>query len=516
MSNKITSEEFDQLVNEWLERLSIHIGDIVNQKRTPILIALSRKMPRFIDWVKTSGRYEKAICLNEFEITTELALPFILCGKNSDSLEFIIVDDIIIHGSTLRNVSNCLYYITKRKPRVSCIVLHENAAIPDSVTVQDILEMEHLSQGEVDSFVKFVANIVEKHQLPLDLEFPIFRTKSDIPNSEIEKKWSELTKIVETNSCTSYQIGGLEGDRICIVPNTSNFNIYVPDFTKFRFYKKKANTGITSIMLEVFAPTILNEFMLTATNQDLFTADKYNELWNNTTLDIRRKITELRKESSPECFDVTVNYTRSLCVWANYILSFSYYKFLKSNLDSEQNLNNLLEGYKISLENLRLVLGNEIAISVLETLESILDSSDDMNVVQQVSGKVPDSFAPEELESTLNALKGKLSSEAKHIEHVMSGIIRFQHYSNDLFSTSPFNFKRIFFGESTESFYQSLSSPYLDKNFDDQKKLKLLNQWIDEKIDSGVIVPKFERIGMDDGAIIWRRFFHAGLNRLTS
>ncbi|MDE7100286.1 MAG: hypothetical protein K2O05_00345, partial [Anaeroplasmataceae bacterium] len=362
MPEIIISEEFIQQVKDWWIKLFTHIKETQDQGKKPILIALSRKMPRFIEWFKSAKEFEDGPdrnILNDLEITTELALPFILCGedKNSDLLEFIIVDDIIIHGSTLRNISNCLYYVTKRIPYVSCIALHKKASIPKSVNVQNLVGMKQLSQQEVDEFVKTVAKIVETNQLPIDLEFPIFRTESDITSDEVEKKWDELSKIEDTDSCTSYQVGDL-GNRICIIPKTGNFNIYVPDFTKFRFYKKEADAGNPShIQLEVFAPTILNEYMLTSTTQELFTADMYKKLWEDTTSDIRKKIADLRKESSPECFDVTVNYTRSLCVWANFILSFCYYKFYKSKLESEQGLKDILKGYEISQENLRLILG---------------------------------------------------------------------------------------------------------------------------------------------------------------
>ncbi len=248
--------------------------------------------------------------------------------------------------------------------------------------------------------------------------------------------------------------------------------------------------------------------MLTSTTQELFTADMYKKLWEDTTSDIRKKIAELRKESSPECFDVTVNYTRSLCVWANFILSFCYYKFYKSKLESEQGLKDILKGYEISQENLRLILGYEIVDNVITTLSSILESNDDMNFVQQVFGKVPDSFAPEELEQMLNTLKGHLYVESKQARSTLVQIIDFQHYSNVIFSEAPFCFRKLFFGETYESLIQSLS-PF--EKLDD--KYVFVNEWVDESIDSGVIVPKYERIKLEDGAIVWRRYFHAGLNR---
>ena len=103
MSKIIISEKFIQQVKDWWIKLFTHIKETQDQGKKPILIALSRKMPRFIEWFKSAKEFEDGPdrnILNDLEITTELALPFILCGedKNSDLLEFIIVDDIIIHG----------------------------------------------------------------------------------------------------------------------------------------------------------------------------------------------------------------------------------------------------------------------------------------------------------------------------------------------------------------------------------------------------------------------------------
>lgn len=124
--------QFVHLVNIWWTNLEHMISAIHARGNKPVLIALSRKMPRFMDWFREKFCKETGIdldlsILDKVELTTELAIPFIWANDETDNLEFIILDDIIIHGTSLRYVAGDLHFLTNRKSHVSCIMRRMNA-----------------------------------------------------------------------------------------------------------------------------------------------------------------------------------------------------------------------------------------------------------------------------------------------------------------------------------------------------------------------------------------------------
>lgn len=78
MESVTDSVLFDEKIRAWWEELYLNLSVILDDHHTPVIVALSRKMPRFIEWFKRNYAYLEGVdLLDSIEITSELAIPFI-------------------------------------------------------------------------------------------------------------------------------------------------------------------------------------------------------------------------------------------------------------------------------------------------------------------------------------------------------------------------------------------------------------------------------------------------------
>ena len=81
----------------------MHLYDDMHSSYTDIVIALSRKGPRMLEYLRIYNS------LKEFSFTTEHALPFIfeqISNNRDKKYRIFIVDDAIYFGSTIQNLYN--------------------------------------------------------------------------------------------------------------------------------------------------------------------------------------------------------------------------------------------------------------------------------------------------------------------------------------------------------------------------------------------------------------------------
>lgn len=503
--------EFKELweahIRSWWSSLVSQINDAKEKGKRPILIALSRKMPRFISWFRQIYNdpelEEGPRLLDEVELTTELAIPFIFDYSEVDNnnIEFLIIDDIIIHGTTLKSVANDLKFLTGYKPSVYCISRHKRAVIPDSVSnIEDVNQMPKLDQEKVDDFVDFNAEIVETYQLPIDLEFPIFITQS----GNCENLWNNLVQ--DAISKEDEYVFGTEKNRLCKVYSFSLDNEYKCDFKKIRFYYKKPND---SIALAVFAPTVFPEYVLTSQDIRLFKNEAFQSIWDKTTTDIRRQIMEFSlNDSSGIRTNIKVNYIRSLCVWANYLLSLSF--FIANKRKQDDSFGTEMNKFTLDKGNLALLIGKDMSDTVYDDLLRLIETGATSGVISGMNeGVAPNDFAPEAFKNRMEVEKGKILIDSHSPEEILEKIFQFQHYANPEFAHPQFAFERLFFGETYSSLEHALFPFYQNG-----ENIMKMNEWIDRKIDEGCVVPKYERVLSSSGEILWRRYFHPGLKQI--
>lgn len=490
---------FDEKVREWWDALYFHILDIREDGRTPIIVALSRKMPRFIDWFKNNySQLEGVQILDEVEVTSELAIPFIFAYDNVSEKDFILVDDVMIHGDTmvqtalelkllLSNASNSEKANTGLK--ISVVATHHDAGI---IAHKD----GTLRQEEIDVLVDDVSKAIGD-DLPIDFEFPIFVSRQRINSEAFNRRLESVFK----KECSSLDAECLNDSvRLCdLSKGLICFNkeavadIADVDFLKCRFFDKK-----DTIAFEIFSPAVLSGYDLTE-RSELYSNQIYQRLWNSST----KKVTDTFRnaKSSEEMMAAIIlrkSFERSLCVWANYLLAISVYnKILADGIDSE-----FPRDFALSKKELSWILGRKLTEIIWNDLESIIMHKEISAIAQTEIDGVPTVYCPDEFKSMIESTKGRLVVESSSAEEMLSGVFKIQHYTNPVFTKSVF--RRYNIGETYMSLWDMMNRFVKDS---DEK----IHNWIDGMIDNGRIIPRYAVVQGANGMNYWRRFFHTGI-----
>lgn len=497
--------------------------DSLSTGRLPVLIALSRKMPRFIEWFQqiyspnANDNFNTEI-LEKTEITTEIAIPFICLNEDTNDYDFIILDDLIIHGKTLSVTSELLFELTGRIPRMSCIAMLNSLTIRPNIEIEDFFRIPGLSQEEIDRFAEEISEIVEQYQLPVDMEFPVFTSLAndgfyDNLMSNIEYAESEIEN--STRKCGGSYLIGNGKDKISIDLTISDSAGEDTDFSKVRFYKKSNDRFV----FEVFSPMILAESLLTSEFATPFSdaidfsdpLKLFEKLWQESTQSIRKHYNEIGLGDNPSELPLTVakrELARSLTVWANYLFSFS--TFIKNQCEIFQSYD--LSSVELSKSDLTLLIGKSVANIVYPQLHKCMKEGYYVVSNRAKPADAPLYIYPEHLKKLFKSNKIIALIESDSVEEVAERIFKYMHYTNpDIVeenSTGRMNHNRIIIGET----YNSLSNaliPFYMETF----HTKSLHAWVDQQIDAGRIIPKYNRVVDSDGNPHWRRFFHAGIRK---
>lgn len=497
---------FNQLVTDWWNSLEKKLTDAATQGKEVVLIALSRKMPRFLCWFKNhfhlfSQNPDSKNILDNVELTTELAIPFIFTERSLEKIEFIILDDIIIHGTSLTSVADELFFLSQRKPRMSCIVRLDKAKSPNNIPLSDFDNIPVVSEEEANKFSDCLSKIVSDNQLPIDMEFPVFKIrKQGLTGNEIS---NIIEKFLQSEEHKNYisKIYPTGNGRFAIdFKHKANVGLNV-DFAKVRFFRKESK-----VVFEVINPLVFSGDDIRSTSSKIFPHEFYQAIWERTTIKIRVLLREGTVNQNLIPDSVKDNFTRSLAVWVNYLYSVSS---LAKNIDNIIP-KDLLNYIALSTYDLSLILGkgmSDIAVPMIKTL--IVTKDYCVSLKDSVSGALS-WFAPDSFYNDILALKRMSAIIKEKAENVYEGIFKFQHYSNPKFSNRYRAFERLFFGETFDSLLEALYP-----GFDEKDNTIPLRAWIDENIDEGYIVPKYERQRSVSGEITyWRRYFHAGIRKL--
>ncbi len=495
-------------VELWAYRLFSIIEDIENRGYKPMLIALSRKMPRFLDWVietRANGVLPSNIvnAISDVELTTELAIPFIFQSTDTSKYEFIILDDIIIYGSTLRNVSDDLYLLTNKESHVSCILRRKNTGYVRRVIQEEYNDIPETDEKEVESFIDSISTIVEEKQLPIDLEFPIFSIEEDEKHA-YSKMVESIVKESFTHGIKTYGIGK-RGTRFSMNLTSRDTVGSNNDFSKFRFFQKVGKNNSKSLTFEVISPMVIAKSDLLSLSQNLFEEDAYERIWSLTTYGIRFYLYTLTPTENFLKWDILkTNFTRTLCVWASYLYSLSTYIKNASKI-IPQNLRNKV---MLRYEDLELVMGKVEASSIYPVLVSLIDNEIVALSFKDKVSDLPASFSPRAFENELQTNKILSAFLSESITEIFTDIFKYQHYSNPKFSNKFISYERPFFGESYDSLEESYKTHFVGPEY-----YIALHQWVDENIDMGYVVPKYEVVISKSGTLYWKRYFHPGIRK---
>lgn len=504
---------FQIAVNRWSESLSKQVAIYREAGRKVYIIALSRKMPRFFDWLEKEMHTPEVIRLfelintDEVEITTEYALPLIHDINSVDESKpaGIIADDAIIFGATANKVATQWLALSGEVPYLTALFRSDRGIISQSLESDYSIGMSRMSFGTLSKNMKEISMKIMSSSLPVDMEYPIIHISkpyADVKafiNKSFPLEWRRyvVKSSLTENSDESFTI--LLED--CGKDGLSN------DFAKIRLFKKP-----NGCCLEIISPASIRVDNLF--DVDLFANtekkdDIYNELWqyvynkifsNNEPSENNNEgnKTFLRKIANHACLS-------SLAIWAEYLISFSTFINFRHYLLLDVN------DMQIDKHDIKLILGSESADYVVEQL-NLINYTCHVNCGQTTEVAFDGYYtSSQDLRPTYLREITKSLNHGASLKANLDALFMVSHYSGDIFTKIPPHdfFSHHCFGES----YDSLVSLLSGYNDDETDKLMLIHQWIDMRIDESSISPKFALVSGSDKWLYVRRFFLCGSNQ---
>lgn len=488
----------------WLISLTNFLKKNISASIPVVVIALSRKMPRFIEYIKENHTSDLVPQLSELlsdpicTYTTEHAIPFIF-KKYSPNTEILILDDIIVTGATLSNVCDEVYQITKIKPYY--ISIWKCGSIQDLSTGRHVEGYTPISvsKEEVNDILLGVSKCLKSNGLPIDMEFPILHTD-----------YSEVFEPIRTlmlEKCPDCRCYGNEYSFTMLEESEIN-RMFNNDFAKIRVFKGSHDTRIVG-----YAPNVLSEYEIG--KNSLFTNEDYSSLWSEilgNTIKINFNPDDIIL-SDEENLRAKVYHRRykSLTVVANYLFSLS----MLIRHKQEYVVNN----EKLSLDSydLQLLIGPKLSNAILPKLTDFFKTGSNSQSLHHTVNTPPyltpydyeeDEFMDYDMERFAAVFSADDSSE------VVLNVFR---ASYDMFNQDEDQIEKIrwngagniYYLESFQSFFQL---PIIGSS--EKLSEKNINQEIDNLIDEGKIIPVYERTGDNDDPLVepayWRRYFKAG------
>lgn len=505
----------DQSVKEWWMKLCTRIGSIKKDEKRVVIVALSRKMPRFFKWVKDVFLKEQGegLCsfdiVEECEMITEHAIPFVVNARKTDS-EYIIVDDTIIYGETMRSAADLIYATTKQEPYISSIFVSNRFSTLPNARMEDISQCSLLEDSALLESLRYIAERNIEVALPLDVEYPILYFKKEA--SYLRDKAFFLNdsyiKGINAEEGRFYKIVYSEGydklntrlNNYTLISNKKLEEDYNNDFAKVRFFESLTEEQIKVV---AYAPNVLAQSAIN--KDDLFINPIYKDIWKDildgvksTSYSTKSMLVEGR---IGDCLN------RSLTVFANYLFSLSTFirtwneKFLKSTQ------------VMLDKKDLQLILGSEYADKVYDRICTII-SQREVSPSKRRRMVLPPYICSSNVEEQyeMNRILAFMRNR-EDVEKLIKEVFVFQHFSEgitkELKLPSGIKNPKVKYGETFDSLLSLYSFFGLAQQQKEQAEM-LINRWIDTHIDEGTVVPKYDCVRDSQGIPFWRRHFTAG------
>lgn len=503
------TKNFEKVLADGMEALLDAILVVRKKNVEPILLTVSRRMPHVLFWYKyaLASENQKKI-LDETEIITEIALPFINFHPKGKNFEIIIVDDVVSSGQTIEYVIQ-LAKDMSGVDSLSVFVFYADESqfkcrIPN-IHISIFYKINNLD--EKAALRNFISTIIAA-TLPIDVTYPLLYVEgaaSKLPLNEVKdyvrdprsKQIENYEVLIDYETgLTSVTKGSIEKGNhnisyTSLLPSEIS-NSLNNDFAKIRVYDRLGEHIIVP-----YAPNILSDSDLR--NTDLFENKKYKEIWNIVLAHISPEhfySDKSEKDVSLSMERIENRSYRSLVAMANYLYSLSSFNRIMSVRKEEDILT-----VRIKAEDLTLIIGSYLTSLiqhlVMQIIAEKLVSPRVHRKITVTDTLIPDSYLPdyefskymvmdeEDLERDLlailkNAVRQKVkypSVRMKELEYSIEGIM-----------------------ESFESLYRTL----LAKNYE---KRIAINRWVDQMIDKGKIVSRYANASASDKSRYWRRFF---------
>lgn len=491
-------------IQAWLESLVGFLKTNITASRQVVVIALSRKMPRFIEYLIENHPSDLISQLRDLlsdslcTYTTEHAIPFVFKEK-SENAKVLILDDIIVRGTTLLNVCEEIYQLTEIEPEYLCICQFDEF---------EELSIGHLLEGYTPQVVKSLEEVrdilleisrcIRENGLPIDMEFPILHTDSGASFDPIVNQME--AKCPDSRSYSNeWSFTILQEDEIN--------KMYNNDFAKIRVFKGKRDTKIVG-----YAPNVMSESELK--EKSLFINEEYSTLWNKILDNIVDRTYDpddiiLSDKDNREA-KLYHRICKSLAVVANYLFSLSMLIRHKQEF--------YVEGEKLCLHtyDLQLLVGKNLAETVFPKLTDFIDRGVNSQSRRRYVDTPPfltphdyegDKFMDYDMERFFAVFnEDEISEMILNIFKVSYDMLDQDDTGND--NSDWTGGGNLFYLESFQSLFHL---PIIGGG--EAESEQEINKIVDDLIDENRIVPVYERtIGDDDPfnpQAYWRRYFKA-------
>lgn len=224
-------------IHNWIKELKELLVSLKKNDADIVVIAIARKMPRLLESFfanevlsqeflknfdsKTGCQFPTSIFdIKGVDIITEHAIPFYFATDRAKCKEVIVLDDFMVYGDSVEQVSECVYYVTGKYPTVFVLgykLDSNDYKDPPVVACAKTTPYKHPIRLEMASaFTTDNASRILRLNKPIDLEYTILSVKAaqNNENGFIGKKildsWEnfkiEIEKEFKSPNYTSYTI----------------------------------------------------------------------------------------------------------------------------------------------------------------------------------------------------------------------------------------------------------------------------------------------------------------------
>lgn len=520
----------------WTKYLCRLVESSISRGLNVVIIVIARKMARLFEYYTLNNPHLKNLLENNSDsisVITEHAIPTTLSGASSEDTEVFVIDDFIVYGDTVETISENVYFLSGIKPKIIAIGASQKANVKpmagDLVFPNPKAENSEeksciISSKQIYAFTARNSHNILSLKKPIDLEHTIFEmslTKLQYASAIANMK--DWAREVFPNSIVyeiRHKIPNTQDEAVSITVCMDPYieRIRNNDFNKFRFF-----IGDSKLRIVSYSPNIWEDNELLSDNE-LFTYSELNVAWKEYCSELNNIIfTQRTKENDvfEGMFERQFKLRLELCrvVWANYLKSFENALIFKDELerlatkiiivetpgltDSNVQSQNLLE---IDQSNLEWLLGKKLRPVIYKLLRDSLfrDVSDCIVSRSSDYGLESNSLLPENELERYNSEKASLALMCPSVDTTLSLIFHKLWTEYGLINYKDGE-ERIRIGEN----FQSLAK-YLRPIYNSTELNENINRWIDERIDLGIVVPKYEYTYATLGRRIWRRYFRPG------
>lgn len=506
-----------RLYSESKEYVIRQFSDIYNLSEDCVIVSISRKGPKLLEYLL--GRKDGGIC----NTITEVALPFYMyrISSRKKPKRIIVFDDAIYFGTTVEGIYKDiasferLYDLSIDKELYTAIRSRESKS---ELQLGDVSIHSYnddygieLRQGYGHFFIKNLEKDLSKLNNTLEVEFPVveFKTAERIDK---EKLSDVLKEYYEENLV--FEVRHYDKTSLSIVLDDKGHDTG-QSFRKLRIY-----VDDNIIRLVCMAPWVLPNDMSALSR--LFDYSKFRDVWMSLVNAYAQSENRQKNFKADYFLSIERCIRKSLVIVANYILSFRLIleeRMVLTKIFDQVASNISYDGIKES--DLFYLIGD---LGICREIKKRFDTlwyqwglpGGELIPNMKLGGCTIDyqvfeneNFPEREELDIFRKHNKEMLESSRDINEALSAMFFNQTSLIEKWSrrSEIYDFGRLRFGYTYSSLYRALiASDKMGHSLEDRK---VVNQWMDHRIDQACVVPQYV---VDKRTNQWCRVFRPGEN----